>query len=723
MTFPCRFFVPLPAQEKSHTLQKIIIDTTKNSPISQTLNEVTVSSRTIDKNVRSSSTGTIELSKNEVSGLPSLLGETDFYKTMQLMPGFQKSGEGNAAIYVRGGGYDQNLIMLDEATVYNPTHLLGFYSVFNTDIIGDATLIKSGMPAEYGNRISSVLKFNTKRSIPERTMNSGSLGLISSKWYSEIPVLGQKGGLFLAGRKTYLNEVLQGLRHVGIMKVQRSALLNSIGYDFYDLNVSLVLALSSKNRLTASIYRGNDAFSMSNDDIGMTTDMSWGNLVSSLTWSHLFNNKTYIDNSFIYSGYNFNMHLNQDQSRFTLNSQIKDIGFKSKITRIFDKHNLRGGTELIRHNVQPNSGEAASDTTPLYLGSTSRYYSYELSFYLSDEYEITPKLSLTAGTRYNLYYQVGPFTEYVRSSESIITDTLHYKNGALVKNYSGLDVRLSMRYLISEKSSVKASFNTNNQYMNLVNISSVAFPSDFWVPSSKYVKPQFGEQYTLGFYRSFPKLKLEGSVEMYYKSFRNQMEFTKGIFSSVTNSPLDENLIFGKGRAYGLEVLIRKSVGHFTGWVGYTFSRTEKSFNDIENGHWYPAKYDRPHDISLVGNYTLNSRWSFSGVFVYTSGSTYTPVVGRYLVANNVVSQYGAFNSARMPDYHRLDISTSYTFKPKRFYSSKLNLSVYNVYNRKNPFFIYPATTGSLKKYSITVSRHEVSIFSIIPSLSWQFSF
>lgn len=537
------------------------------------MKEVTITSRTADKQILNIQTGTIGLSKKEVASLPLLLGESDFYKAIQLMPGVQVSGEGNAAIYVRGGGYDQNLILLDQATVYNPTHLLGFYSVFNTDIINEVTLMKSGIPAEYGNRISSVLEFTSKRTIPERVKTTGNIGLISSRVNVDVPLFDQHGALFLAARKTYLNSLLDIFRSAGVIK--HRSILYKTGYDFYDLNASLVLAPTKKDRIFISTYKGDDWFVLNSNVIDLHANMDWGNQVASLSWNHFFHTNLYIDNYLTYSGYGLNMNLTMSQYNFDLQSGIKDYGYKNRVTWVLNKHKLRTGLALIRHNVKPNSSSAASDSLTLNLGTTNLYKSYEFSYFLSDEVDLTDKLGISAGLRFNSFYHVGDFNEYQLNDQGQISDTIHYRNGQIIKNYSAPEVRLSARYLLSSGTSVKFSFNTSNQYVHLVNVSTITFPTDFWIPSSKLIKPQSGNQWMVGFYKNF--LHLETSLEVYYKTFRNQIEFYKGIFNSVNNTPLDNNLIFGKGRAYGAELLVRRTIGKFTGWFGYTFSRTEKA--------------------------------------------------------------------------------------------------------------------------------------------------
>ncbi len=683
------------------------------------VNVVTVNANSLDNHVKSIQSGMIELSQNDIGNLPGLLGESDFYKTFQLLPGVQNSGEGDASMYVRGGGPDQNLILLDGATVYNPTHLFGFYSIFNTDAIANVRMYKSGMPAEYGNRVSSVVDFNTKHTVPDSLNISANIGLISSRLHIEIPLFNKRGMIYIAARKTYINTLLDASRRVGL--IPNSSILHNSSYDFYDINAGFVFNLSHRDRLDISTYQGRDKFALASAAIEMHTAMDWGNRTVSLGWNHIFSDNFYLENRATYSGYNFNMGLTQNQYIFKLNSGINDLGYKARFSLNLPTHRIRGGWELLHHNISPNTSSALSDSTSLNLGSTDVYNSYELSTFISDEMKLSDRLSLNIGLRYNSFFQVGPFTNYNKNETGEIIDTVYYQTGKIVAKYTGLEPRISVRYLVSKNASIKFSYNRNNQYVNLINSASIAFPTDFWVSSSKYIKPQQGNQWAVGYFESI--LNFDASIEMYYKTSNNLIEFKKGIFSSIYNIPIEENLIIGKGHAYGLELLLRKSIGKLNGWVGYTISNTEKSFAEIENGRWFPAKYDRRHDLTAVLNYDLNNRWSFSSVFVFASGNAYTPIVGRYFIANNVINQYGKYNSARFPSYNRLDISATYTFKTVGKINSKLIFSIYNVYNRHNVFFVYPQATGNIEKFTLNIEAKEVYIFPILPSISWQLLF
>ncbi|HEX3009715.1 MAG TPA: TonB-dependent receptor, partial [Bacteroidales bacterium] len=685
------------------------------------MEEVTVTAQNKQNQVKDISTGTFVMNRKEIDRLPVLLGETDYFKAIQLMPGIQSTGEGNAAIYVRGGAYDQNLVLLDNATVYNPTHLLGFYSVFNSDIIGSIKVIKSGIPAEYGNRLSSVMEFSTKSEVPSKVCVKGNLGLISTRIGVDVPLLNNKAFISFTARKTYLNTLLDGFRKAGWIR-HRSVLYKS-GYDFYDLNFTGTVLVNSRNRITLSAYKGDDIFKLKADAIELNTDLRWGNDIISLTWNKIFSQSAYMETSVYTSNYGLNMKLDQNQYGFNLKSSIHDYGFKNKITWLKSKHKITAGFSTTYHDIQPNTSNASSDSAELDFGSVNNYYSMESGIFAGDEFELSKKFSFYGGVRFNNFIHLGPYNQYIYESSGSVVDTLHYKSLATIKSYWGIDCRAAVRYLINDNLSVKAAFNTNQQFIHSVNASSITFPTDFWISSSNIVKPQRGIQWAVGVFQNIPQKNITASVELYYKTMNHQIEFYKSLFNAMDNSAFDENLIFGKGRAYGAELLIRKTKGIVTGWIGYTYSKTEKSFDDIENGRWFPAKYDRPHDLSVVANYTPGGRWSFSAVFVYGTGSTYTPVVGRYFVANNLVNEYGKYNSARLPDYHRCDVAATLQLKKTRFADSRLIFSIYNLYSRKNPFFVYPKTKGSLDHFELSITPKEVSIFPILPSIAWEFTF
>lgn len=466
------------------------------------MDEITVTAQGAQNQVSGINTGTFQMTRKELDKLPVLLGETDYFKAIQLMPGIQTTGEGNAAIYVRGGGFDQNLVMLDNATVYNPTHLLGFYSVFNSDIIGGVKVIKSGIPAEYGNRLSSVLEFTTRKDHPEKLNFKGNTGLLSSRLGIEIPI-GQKISVTLSARKTYLNTLLDGFRKAGWIR-HRSVLYKS-GYDFYDLNSTANMELNRKNRISLSFYKGQDIFELNSDVIELGTYLTWGSDIFSLTWNKIFNQNFYMENSIVTTDYGLKMHLRQNQYDFNLKSSIHDWGFRNKLTWLISTHRITAGIASTYHSIQPNTAHAKSDSLQLNLGTVSRYNSIESGAFIGDEIELSDKLSFYAGLRFNHFIQLGPFNHINRNENGNITDTIFYQSRSKVQTYQGIDFRSSVRYMINPNLSVKASFNSNQQFIHSVNASSITFPTDFWISSSSKVKPQHGMQWAAGLFHNLPQ--------------------------------------------------------------------------------------------------------------------------------------------------------------------------------------------------------------------------
>jgi hypothetical protein len=685
------------------------------------INEVVVNAQKNGSIVQSTQSSYVELSSREIDKLPLFMGEPDLYRSVKLMPGIQSSGDGNAAIYVRGGGYDQNMIMLDEAIVYNPTHLLGFFSVFNSDVIDNVLVLKSGIPAEYGNRLSSVMKFATRQSVPGKCKVDGNIGLISSSLKLETPLFNSKAGCYIAARKTYLNQILDLAKKASLIGTH--SLLYRSGYGFYDVNGGIVFTPTGNDRITLSAYTGSDLFDITADIVGVSVNMNWGNKVGSLNWYHRFSDSLYLDNSISATGYSMDMDVSQNLNYLNLVSSVTDVGYKSRLTWITPRNKIKAGCFTVFHQVQPNYSQATTSNKQLQLGNVQQLNSNETSVFLSDDITVNPWLSFSAGGRFNIFTQYGPYSDYTLDSYGSVIDTLHYKKRSVVKRYMSPDIRLSSRIMLSDNNSVKVAYNTNSQYVHLVNVSSVSFPTDFWIPSTKSIKPQYGWHLSAGYYHFLKALGLETSAEVYYKEFINQLEFGQGLFSVTENVALDKSLLFGFGKAYGAEFLIKRSEGRLTGWISYTWSKTKRKFNDIEHGQWFNAKYDRPHSLSVVTSYRLNAAWLFAAVFEFSSGSTYTPVVGRYLVANNLVNEYGRYNSARMPAYHRLDVSATWQLKKTSRIDSKINFSVFNVYNHNNPFFVYPEVSGDVEHYSFNVKSKEVTIFPVLPSVSWIFSF
>ena len=628
---------------------------------------------------------------------------------------------------MRGGGPDQNLILLDEAVVYNASHLFGFFSVFNSDAINNIDLIKGSMPANYGGRLSSVLDINMKDGNNKKFGATGGIGLISSRITVEGPIKKNVSSFIISGRRTYFDIFAKPF-------VDTTSFAGS-AYHFYDLTTKANYQISEKDKLFLSAYFGRDVFTFNSEDWGFNMNMPWGNATASLRWNHLFNSQLFMNTSVIFSEYKYQFNVSQQldslpTSETNMFSGIKDWNIKNDFSYYPNtKHQIKFGSNYTYHKFNPTSFSGSYDD--LELEQVINYYAHEYGLYFNDEYNINDRLLVNLGLRYSGFIQVGPFERHVKDNSGQIgqasTDTiLQYDRGDVVETYGGWEPRFSFRYLINENSSLKFGFIQNYQYLHLTSMASSSLPTDVWLPSSDVVRPQFGRQLSLGYYKNFANNKYETSAEFYYKTMENLVEYEESYIPGVAigTENIDNNLTFGDGRSYGLELFLAKKIGALNGWIGYTASKTERQFDELNDGNWYYAKYDRPHDLSIVLNYQISKRLNLSTVFVYASGNSLTIPKSVYVVEGNLLTEWGDRNSYRMDPYHRMDVSLTLKNKETRKYESSWTLSIYNVYNRKNPYFIFFETDGLLGDGSdVEITAQQVSLFPIIPSISWNFNF
>lgn len=681
------------------------------------IKEVEVTGEREDKNVSDAQMSSARLDIEQIKEIPQFMGEVDVLKTIQLLPGVKGAGEGNSGFYVRGGGPDQNLILLDEATVYNAAHLFGFFSVFNGDAVKSLNLIKGGMPAQYGGRLSSVLDITMKEGNSKEYDVEGGLGLISSRLTVQGPIKKDTSSFIVSGRRTYIDVLMEPF-------IADTSPFKGSGYYFFDLNGKINYRISDKDRLFVSGYYGRDVFSYNNNEDDFKVRIPWGNATTSLRWNHLFNQKLFMNSTLVFSDYKFQFEAGQEGFEFKLFSGIRDFNGKVDFNWFPSyKHNVRYGGNYTYHIFTPNNVSAKSGETEFDLGGLKRQYAHEAGVYINDEWDINDRWRISPGMRISYFMQVGPFDRYVKDVTGRTVDTISYGRNEKVKDYIGWEPRLSLRFMIDEHSSVKASFTQNSQYVHLATLSPIALPTDIWVPCSDVVKPQLGQQYAAGYFRNFRRDMFESSVEVYYKKMKNQVEFAPGALpEDNVNNNTDNNFVFGTGESYGAEFFLKKRTGKLNGWIGYTLSWTTRNFPDISSEDFY-ARYDRRHDGSLVLIYELSERWSFSTVFVYGTGNAITIPVERYIIEGNIVNVYGDRNSYRMAPYHRMDLSATWKCKPRKRYESSWNFSVYNVYNRKNPYFIYFANKGSIQGGDLKITAKQVSLFPILPSVTWNFKF
>ena len=688
------------------------------TPAGTTSQEVIVTARKRENNLKSTQMGKVTLPIEQIKSVPAFLGEVDLLKVVQLLPGIRNAGEGTAGIYVRGGGPDQNLIMLDDAVVYNTGHLFGFFSIFNSDAIKNVSLIKGGMPAQYGGRLSSVLDISMKEGNNKTFQAEGGIGLIASRISLQGPIKKDKASFIISARRTYVDALTKPF-------IKKSSQFYGSGYYFYDLNAKVNYRFSNKDRLYLSGYFGRDVFDFSNGKQDLKVNIPWGNATGTLRWNHVFNNKLFANTTAVYNDYNFTFAALQNNFEIKLASGIRDLSFKQDFDYYpVQQHKLKFGLLYTHHRFTPSVVSGKQDSIVFNPLNAQVKYANEGAIYVQDDWEINGKWQMNAGLRYSIFQQVGPNKIYTTDIDGNRTDSLVYEKGKTVKTYGGLEPRLTLRYAINEGTSIKTSVTRNLQYIHLVSNSGTTLPTDLWVPSTYKVKPQISWQYAAGLYKNFNNNKYETSIEVYYKSMDNQIEYKEG-YTPNSLDDTENSFVFGKGWSYGTELFINKVKGPLTGWIGYTLSWTWRKFPDLNFGEKYPAKFDRRHDLSVVAIYEYNKKWKFSATFIYGTGNATTLPQRFYFVGNVLSQEYSRINQYRVPAYHRLDLSAILTPKKNaiRKWKTEWVFSVYNAYSRQNPYFIYFDQSGSPYDGTLQVQAKQVSIFPIIPSVTWNFKF
>jgi len=681
------------------------------------LQEVVVSSRRRDGNVTNAQMGKIDLSMEQVKSVPVLLGEVDLLKTLQLMPGVRNAGEGNTGLYVRGGGPDQNLILLDDALVYNTGHLFGFFSVFNSDAIKNTSLIKGGMPAQYGGRLSSVLDVAMKEGNMKKFEVEGGIGAIASRISVQGPIKKDKASFIVSARRTYIDVLVKPF-------ISKESQFHGSGYYFYDLNTKVNYKFSEKDRLYLSGYFGRDVFTFRNARRSFSADIPWGNATATLRWNHVFNRKLFANTTLVYNDYGFSFAAAQNDFALKLSSGIQDWNAKVDVDYYpAPEHKMRFGGLYTYHTFKPNILTGGQGDVTFEPNTESKKYAAETGLYIQDDWELNDRIRIHAGLRFSSFTQLGPYKIFQRDADGNKTDSTVYGRGNAVKSYSGFEPRFTIRYSINETTSLKASATRNYQYIHLVSNAGSTLPTDLWVPSTYRVQPQLSWQYAAGVFKNFSDNTYETSVELYYKSMDNQIEYREGYTPSLKDP--EEEFTFGKGWSYGAELFVNKTRGKFTGWVGYTLSWTWRKFAGLNDGVKYPAKYDRRHDMSVVAMYELNKKWKFSAVFVYGSGNATTLPERFYIIGGVLTQEYSKVNQYRLPAYHRMDLSATLTpkQKPGKRLQQSWVFSIYNAYSRLNPYFIYFDQSGSPYDGTLEVEALQVSLFPIIPAVTWNFKF
>ncbi len=664
---------------------------------SNSLSEVVVSSSKNNNNVTKARMSVINIPMKQIKTLPAIAGERDILKIVQLLPGVQSGQEGTTGFYVRGGNTDQNLVQLDEATVYNPNHLFGLFSTFNTNAINSVTLIKGGYPAQYGGRLSSILDITMKEGNKKKFSGEGGIGLVSSNLTLQGPITKNKSSFIISARRTFLDLIAKAV-------VPKNK--NNTNYYFYDVNAKANFELGKKDKLYLSFFKGLDNAKYAGAS-SLNYGINFGNTTGTVRWNHLFNKKLFSNTSFIYNDYHLSLTTTQDQYYAQLYTGIKDVNLKTDFSYFpSSNHSIKAGINYAYSTLFPSTTSAkvprSGNINKPNLDSIQRKYSSLVSFYVNDDITISEKLSASVGLRVPVFIKSD--VQYLR-----------------------YEPRATVKYQLDDATSIKAAYTIMNQFQHLVPSSTASLPTDIWISSSKIVKPQTSQQIALGLFKNFKDNNFEASIEGYYKTMNNQVLFKEGA-QSLQSADIDTKLTFGKGSSYGAEIFIKKNVGRFTGWMSYTLSWTNQKFDSLNFGKQFPFTYDKRHNLSIVGTYDLSKRWTLSGAFVFTSGGAFTLPTGRAGVYGDgslydgTYYDYTGRNNYRYRSYHRLDLSAIRHGNPKilgKKYESELVISVYNVYNRHNPYFIY------LTKDPVTkaIAAKEVSLLPIIPSISYNFKF
>jgi hypothetical protein len=693
------------AQTVDVDLKENIQLTTQLGEQTELQNVVVTAQANRGRSIRGTQMGVEHLSTNEIKNVPVLFGEKDILKTMQLLPGVKSVAEGNSGLSVRGGATDQNLILLDEAPVYNASHLLGFFSTFNSDAIKDVTLYKGDMPAQYGGRLSSVVDVRMNEGNNQDFHVTGGLGLISAKVNVEGPIEKDKSSFLFTARRTYADMFL---------KLSGDSTKNKNSLYFYDLNAKLNFTLGSKDRLYVSGYFGRDELS-SADVFGI----NWGNATGTIRWNHTYGPRLFSNTSLIFSNYNYKMRFNNSGSSFSVRSQLQDLNLKEEFQYYLNPRNtVRFGFNAIHHAMTPGVLDAGTDAG---VNDTAwqKRYGLENAVYLSNDWKASDRLSFTYGARLEVFSAIGKGDFVDVTPGGTVTDTVHNGSGQILKTYVNPEFRFAASYQLNAASSLKASYVDNTQNMHLISSGSAGLPTDRWVLSNNMIKPERSHQVSLGYYRNFRDDRYELTVETYYKALEHQIDYRDGA-NVQSNGTIETELLYGKGRAYGIEWLLRKKQGRLTGWIGYTLSKSEKKIDGINNDRWYNAFQDRTHDISIVAMYKLNQRWNISGNWVYNTGNAVSFPSGKYKSDGRTVYYYSERNGYRMPAYHRLDLSATVQLKQTKRFSSELAFGVYNAYARNNAFII---TFRDNKTDPDKTEAVRTTLFSAVPFISYNFKF
>lgn len=654
-------------------------------------------------NINSLQMGVEKVDIKTIKQIPVVFGEADILRVIQTLPGVKTVGEASTGFNVRGGSADQNLILFNDATIYNPSHFFGFFSAFNPDVVSSVELYKSSIPARYGGRLSSVLDVVSREGNKKKITGSAGIGLLTSRLNIEGPLIKDKTSFILGGRTTYANWLLNNLPNE--YKNSKAS--------FYDVNLLISHKIDDKNDLYLTGYISNDRFNLNSDTV-----YGYGNKNISLKWKHVFNNKFQGLLTLGHDHYGYNIYSEKNPvNAYDMRFKVDQSNFKLHFNYFVNsKHTLDFGLNSTYYTLHPGSFTPRGDKSLVVDNITSPEQALESAIYLTDKYNITSRLSIQAGIRFSMFNYMGPKSVYAYAqglpqTEGNITDTLHYSKGKFIKNYGGPEYRASIRYAITDDFSIKAGYNSLRQYIHMLSNTTAIAPTDIWKLSDPNIKPQTGDQFSVGFYKNLKSNTIETSVEVYYKRIKDYLDFRSGAML-VLNSHIETDVLNTHGKAYGVELMIKKLTGKLNGWISYTWSRTFLQMNDpskgelINNGAFYPANYDKPHDVTLISNYRFSHRFSLSLNTTYSTGRPITLPIGRYYYEGSMRALYSDRNAYRIPDYFRMDFSMNIegNHKVKQKTHNSWTFGVYNMLARKNPYSVYfVSEDGVINGYKLSI--------------------
>jgi TonB dependent receptor-like, beta-barrel/CarboxypepD_reg-like domain/TonB-dependent Receptor Plug Domain len=692
--------------EKKIELKKNITLNIELSTEGKKLQEIVIQGDRKNSNITNAEMSAVKMQMQTIRKIPALMGEVDIIKAIQLLPGVQSTSEGSSGFSVRGGSSDQNLILLDEATVYNASHLMGFFSVFNNDAIKDVKLYKGDIPASSGGRLSSLLDVRMKDGNSKKISGTGGIGTISSRFTLEGPIQKDKTSFIMSGRRTYMDLFLPFAKDEDIRN-------NKLF--FYDLNLKINHTINEDNRIFLSGYFGRDVFKSD------FFRMAFGNRTMTVRWNHLFSKKLFSNISVIFSKYDYHLGTAPGEATsFVWYSNLNDKSLKYDYTFFLNPDNtVRFGLISTFHSFTPGSAKGIGDETFFNEWTVPDIFALQHGIYASNEQKIGGRLILKYGIRYSAFQNIGKGIVYDYNSSFEAIDTTFYKRGEFYNTYSGFEPRFGFNFIMNESSSIKGSYSRTMQYIQLAQNSTSGSPLDIWFPSSPNVKPQISDQFAIGYFKNLFSNKVETSVEVYYKAMNNVIDF-KDHAELLLNDQMEGELRFGEATSYGAEFLIRLNLEKLNGWIGYTYAKTERTIEEINNGKPYRAPYDKPHDLAIVLNYQINKRITISGNWIYSTGQAVTMPEDGFYYHDLYAPIYSQRNEDRFPDYHRLDLSLTLASKekPNKAWSGEWNFSVYNVYSRKNPWSITTSADENGKPYA-----EMTYLFPIIPSITYNFKF